>query len=180
MTCKFAFFQIILCVCFHENTGSKRKAWWLQKRRKRRGSLAGLLSLLMRVLFMLSSHCSESPLEKTFNPQDVHSAVVCHSQSTGNHLGAASRNDQINWDSPCYEMWRSRLKSQNRAGDRLSSLRPIKWEKQVAGQFIWDTTWYSGEKTPTKVYIYEDLNMWESIGGEDTVRKHTRQKEWVP
>ena len=63
-------------------------------------------------------------------------------------------------------MWRSRLKSQNRAGDRLSSLRPIKWEKQVAGQFIWDTIQYLGEKKPTKVYIYEDLNMWESIGGE--------------
>ena len=73
-------------------------------------------------------------------------------------------------------MWRSRLKSQNRAGDRLSSLRPIKWEKQVAGQFIWDTTQYSDEKNPTKVYIYEDLNMWESMG-EKTLWGNTLDKK---
>ena len=76
-------------------------------------------------------------------------------------------------------MWRNRLKLQNRAGDRLSSLRSIKWEKQVAGLFIWDTTQYLGEKNLQKC-IFMKTNMWESIGAENTVRKHTQQKEWVP
>ena len=66
-----------------------------KKRRTRRGSLAGLLKLLMCVLLILPFHFLESPLEKDFNPhrtfRGVYNSIVYHSKSTGDHLGTTNK-----------------------------------------------------------------------------------------